>query len=69
MGAGSLFGGHALNQWCNKGFAGSWTWSLLSENTNNRIPTDLAAMSAFNSQHSEIGPKSMGVIAEAALLQ
>ncbi|HWM19270.1 MAG TPA: cellulase family glycosylhydrolase [Ilumatobacteraceae bacterium] len=47
-----------LNQWYSKNYAGAWGWSLFHENTNDRIPTDFVALTNFNSQHSDIGPRT-----------
>ncbi len=47
-----------LNQWYSKGYAGAWGWSLFHDQTNDKIPTDFAALTTFNGQHSDIGPKT-----------
>ena len=47
-----------LNQWYTKNYAGAWGWSLFPENTGDGIPTDFVALTNFNSQHSDIGPRT-----------
>ncbi len=47
-----------LNQWYSKGYAGAWGWSVFPENTGDGIPTDFAALTTFNGQHSDIGPQT-----------
>jgi hypothetical protein len=47
-----------LNQWYSKNYAGAWGWSLFHENTNDKIPTDFVALTNFNAQHSDIGPRT-----------
>jgi hypothetical protein len=47
-----------LNQWYAKGYAGAWGWSLFPENTGDGFPTDFVALTNFNAQHSDIGPRT-----------
>ena len=47
-----------MNQWYNKGYAGAWSWSLFPENTYDLIPTDFTALTIFNGQHPDIGPRT-----------
>jgi hypothetical protein len=47
-----------LNQWYGKGYAGAWGWSLFPENTADGMSTDFVALTNFNGQHSDIGPRT-----------
>lgn len=47
-----------LNQWYAKSYAGAWGWSLFPNNTNDKLPTEFTALTTFNGQHSDIGPKT-----------
>jgi hypothetical protein len=45
-----------LNDLYGRGYGGAWDWSLFSEQTGDRIQTDIGALTTFGSQHSDIGP-------------
>lgn len=48
-----------LNDWYNKGFAGSWPWTLFAEKTTDPgLTIDLNAMRTFTAQISDEGPKA-----------
>jgi hypothetical protein len=40
-----------------KGYAGSWAWSLFPESTNDGMQIDLGAAAAFARSHSDTGPR------------
>lgn len=46
--------------WYAKGFAGAWSWSLLTSRTNDGMSIDLGASQTFAGRHSDIGPKGAG---------
>jgi hypothetical protein len=41
-----------------KGYAGAWPWSLLPNQTADRMTTDLAAAQIFASRHADLGPRA-----------
>lgn len=43
--------------WYAKGFAGAWSWSLLTGRTTDGMTVDLTAARTFASQHGDIGPR------------
>lgn len=49
------------NDILNRGYAGTWAWSLLSDKTNDKLTVDLGVAGAFATRNSSIvGPKSSG---------
>jgi hypothetical protein len=41
----------------NKGYAGTWAWSLFPSHTNDHLSIDQGALRTFTSQHNDIGPR------------
>jgi hypothetical protein len=56
------------NYWYDKGYAGSWAWSLLPSHTYDGMSIDLAAAKTFLGQHSDLGPLASGGAGAAAPL-
>lgn len=46
--------------WYAKGFAGAWSWSLLTSRTSDGMTVDLAAAKTFAGRHADVGPKGTG---------
>jgi hypothetical protein len=46
-----------LNSFYDKGYAGSWGWSLFYDRTNDRMTVDMAAMKTFVSSRPDVGPR------------
>lgn len=44
--------------WYAKGFAGAWSWSLLTGRTSDGMTVDLAAARTFAGRHGDIGPRA-----------
>jgi hypothetical protein len=48
--------------WYAKGFAGAWSWSLLTSRTSDGMTVDLAATKIFAGRHADVGPKASGTV-------